>query len=94
MSETQLETYLPERRSGRTLNLSGDDLEKAIEQAISYASAGAQLQRDGQIAPGPPPEFFDPLAIALPTDLEAYRRAKRRPFARVNAPLDNLWRSL
>jgi len=75
----------------RTFSLSGDELGKAIEQAISHAAAGAQLQREGQIAPGPPSEFLDPLAIALPADLEAYRRTKRRPFAQVNTPLDRLW---
>lgn len=77
----------------RTLSLTHEELEKAISQAISYTEAGGQLQRSGQIAPGPTPAFFEPLSIGLPADLDAYRRIKRRPFAQVNSPLDGLWSS-
>jgi hypothetical protein len=85
-------TYLKDEPA-RTLSLSHDELEKAIGEVISFTAAGAQLQRSGQIAPGPAPIFFDALSIAMPADLEVYRRIKRRPFARVNAPLDKLWGS-
>jgi hypothetical protein len=85
-------TYLKDEPA-RTLSLSQDELEKAIGEVISFTAAGAQLQRSGQIAPGPAPIFFDALSIAMPADLEVYRRIKRRPFARVNAPLDKLWGS-
>ena len=65
----------------------------AIEQAISFTAAGVELQRSGRIAPGPQPEFFDFLLVALPSDVEAYRRIKQRPFAQVNGPLAKLWSS-
>src|SRR5690606_38600202 len=76
-----------------TLVLTGDQLAGAMEQAISYATAAADLQRSGRIAPGPEPEFFDPLSIALPADIEAYRRLKQRQFAQANGPLAKLWSS-
>ncbi|TIP11324.1 PD-(D/E)XK nuclease family protein [Mesorhizobium sp.] len=85
-------TYLRDNPA-RSAILAGEELNKAIEQAVSFATSGAQLQRAGTIAPGPPREFFDPLAIALPADVEGYRRTKRRAFAQVNAPLDKLWGS-
>ena len=34
--------------------------------------------------------FFDPLAIALPAELDSYRRVKRRLFAGANSALDKL----
>lgn len=76
-----------------TLRLTGEELENAIEQAIAFTAAGADLQRSGKIAPGPAPVFFDPLTIALPADLDSYRRVKRRSFAQANAALDRLWSS-
>ena len=85
-------TYLKDDPA-RSAILSGEELNKALEQAILFAAAGAELQQVGAIAPGPPREFFDPLAIALPADGEAYRRIKRRAFAQVNSPLDKLWGS-
>lgn len=85
-------TYL-KHEPARTLNLVHDELATAIEQAVSFTAAGAELQRSGQIASGPQPEFFDPLSIALPADLEAYRRIKQRPFAQVSRPLAKLWSS-
>jgi hypothetical protein len=85
-------TYL-RHEPARTLSLVHDELVTAIEQAISFTAAGVELQRSGQIAPGPQPEFFDSISIALPSDLEAYRRIKQRPFAQVNSPLAKLWSS-
>jgi hypothetical protein len=85
-------TYL-KHDPARTLRLTNEDLEKAIDQATEFTAAGVQLQRSGQIAPGPAPEFFDPLGIALPADLESYRRVKRRLFAQANGALDKLWSS-
>ena len=85
-------TYL-RHEPARTLSLAHDELVTAIEQAISFTAAGVELQRSGQIAPGPQPEFFDSISIALPSDLEAYRRIKQRPFAQVNSPLAKLWSS-
>lgn len=85
-------TYL-KHDPARTLSLTNEELEKAIDQAIAFAAAGVQLQRNGQIAPGPAPVFFDPLAIALPAELDSYRRVKRRLFAGVNSALDKLWSS-
>ncbi|RFC65851.1 PD-(D/E)XK nuclease family protein [Mesorhizobium denitrificans] len=85
-------TYL-RNEPARTLSLVHDELAAAIDQAISFSGAGADLQRGGQIAPGPQPEFFDPISIALPADPEAYRRTKQRPFAQVNSPLGKLWSS-
>lgn len=76
-----------------TLVLSDEQLAGAMEQAISYATAAAQLQHSGRIAPGPEPEFFDPLSVALPANVEAYRRLKQRQFAQANEPLAKLWRS-
>lgn len=77
----------------RTLSLTNEELAKAIDQAIAFTAAGVHLQRNGQIAPGPAPVFFDPLSIALPADLDSYRRVKRRLFAQVNGALDKLWSS-
>jgi hypothetical protein len=76
-----------------TRSLTGEELEKAIGQAVSFTAAGARLQRSGETAPGPAPVFFDPLSIALPADADAYRRVKRRSFAQANAALDKLWSS-
>ncbi|WP_247367847.1 PD-(D/E)XK nuclease family protein [Bradyrhizobium sp. 18] len=85
-------TYL-KHDPARTLSLTNEELEKAIDQAVAFTAAGIQLQRNGQIAPGPAPVFFDPLAIALPAELDSYRRVKRRLFAGVNSALDKLWSS-
>lgn len=85
-------TYL-RHEPARTLSLVHDELAIAIEQAISFTAAGVELQRSGRIAPGPQPEFFDSLLVALPSDVEAYRRIKQRPFAQVNGPLAKLWSS-
>jgi hypothetical protein len=85
-------TYL-KHEPARTLSLVHDELTAAIEQAISFTAAGVERQRSGEIAPGPQPEFFDSQSIALPSDLEAYRRIKQRLFAQVNRPLANLWGS-
>ncbi|WP_027053667.1 PD-(D/E)XK nuclease family protein [Mesorhizobium erdmanii] len=85
-------TYL-RHEPARTLNLVHDELVTAIEQAVSFTAAGVELQRSGQIAPGPQPEFFDSISVALPSDLEAYRRIKQRPFAQVNSQLSRLWSS-
>lgn len=85
-------TYL-KHDPARTLSLTNEELEKAIDQAVAFTAAGVQLQRNGQIAPGPAPIFFDPLAIALPAELDSYRRVKRRLFAGANSALDKLWSS-
>lgn len=85
-------TYL-KHDPARTLSLVHDELMTAIDQAISFAAAGVELQRSGQLAPGPQPVFFDSTSVALPSDLEAYRRIKRRLFAQVNSPLSKLWSS-
>ena len=85
-------TYL-RHEPARTLSLVNDELGTAIDQAISFTMAGVERQRSGQIAPGPQPEFFDSNSVALPSDLEAYRRTKQRPFAQVNSPLSKLWGS-
>lgn len=85
-------TYL-RHEPARTLSLLHDELVTAIEQAVSFTAAGVERQRSGQIAPGPQPEFFDSNSVALPADLEAYRRTKQRPFAQVNSPLSRLWSS-
>jgi hypothetical protein len=85
-------TYL-RHEPARTLSLVHDELVTAIEQAISFTAAGVELQRSGQIAPGPQPQFFDSTSVALPSDLEAYRRIKQRPFAQMNSPLSKLWSS-
>jgi hypothetical protein len=85
-------TYL-RHEPARTLSLVHDELGTAIDQAISFTAAGVERQRSGQIAPGPQPEFFDSNAVALPSDLDAYRRTKQRPFAQVNSPLSKLWGS-
>lgn len=85
-------TYL-KHEPARTLSLGHDELVTAIDQAIAFTAAGVELQRSGQIAPGPQPDFFDSASIALPSDLEAYRRIKQRQFARVNNPLSKLWSS-
>ena len=83
-------TYL-KHNPARTLSLTNEELEKAIEKAVTFTAAGARLQRGGEIAPGPAPVFFDPLSIALPADLDSYRRVKRRLFAQANNALDKLW---
>ena len=75
------------------LTLSEDDLGKAIELVAAYAAAGVKIQRDGQTAPGHEPEYPDFLAIGLPADREAYRKAKQRVFATANAALERLWSS-
>lgn len=85
-------TYL-KHEPARTLSLVHDELVTAIDQAISFTAAGVKLQRSGQLAPGPQPEFFDSTSVALPSDLEAYRRIKQRAFAQVNSPLSKLWSS-
>lgn len=85
-------TYL-RHEPARTLSLVHDELVTAIEQAISFTAAGVELQRSGQTAPGPQPQFFDSISVALPSDLEAYRRIKQRPFAQVNSSLSKLWSS-
>lgn len=85
-------TYLKDEPA-RTLGLGHDELAAAIEQAIGFTAAGVALQRSGQIAPGPQPAFFEALSVALPADLEAYRRTKQRQFAQVNNPLVKLWTS-
>ena len=85
-------TYL-RHEPARTLSLVHDELVTAIEQAISFTAAGVELQRSGQIAPGAQPEFFESNSVALPSDLEAYRRIKQRPFAQANSPLAKLWSS-
>ncbi|MFD1940649.1 PD-(D/E)XK nuclease family protein [Paradevosia shaoguanensis] len=85
-------TYL-KHEPARTLSLVHDELVAAIEQAVSFTAAGAELQRTGRIAPGPQPEFFDSTSVALPSDLEAYRRIKQRPFAQANGPIAKLWSS-
>jgi len=85
-------TYL-KHDPARTLGLVNEELEKAIDQAVAFTAAGVHLQRNGQIAPGPAPVFFDPLAVALPADIDSYRRVKRRLFAQVNSALDKLWSS-
>lgn len=85
-------TYL-RHEPARTLSLVHDELAAAVEEAITFTAAGVELQKTGQIAPGPQPEFFDPISIALPSDLDVYRRTKQRPFARVNSPLSKLWSS-
>ncbi|MBR1041186.1 PD-(D/E)XK nuclease family protein [Bradyrhizobium viridifuturi] len=85
-------TYL-ERDPARTLRLMNEELENAIDHAVAFTAAGVHLQRSGQIAPGPAPVFFDPLSIALPADVDTYRRVKRRLFAQANAALDKLWSS-
>lgn len=85
-------TYL-KHDPARTLRLMSEELENAIDQAVAFTAAGVHLQRSGQIAPGPAPVFFDPLSIALPTDVDTYRRVKRRVFAQANAALDKLWSS-
>jgi hypothetical protein len=85
-------TYL-KHDPARTLSLADEELTKAIDQAIAFTAAGVHLQRNGQIAPGPAPIFFDPLAVALPADLDSYRRVKRRLFAQANSALDKLWSS-
>jgi PD-(D/E)XK nuclease superfamily len=85
-------TYL-RHEPARTLSLGHDELVAAIEQAVSFTAAGVERQRSGQIAPGPQPEFFDPISVAFPSDLDAYRRIKQRPFAQVNSPLSKLWGS-
>lgn len=85
-------TYL-KHDPARTLSLTNEELEKAIDQAVAFTAAGARLQRSGEIAPGPAPVFFDPLFIALPADLDSYRRVKRRLFAQANGALDKLWSS-
>ncbi|WP_204276620.1 hypothetical protein, partial [Klebsiella aerogenes] len=56
-------TYL-KHDPARTLSLTNEELEKAIDQAVAFTAAGARLQRSGEIAPGPAPVFFDPLSIA------------------------------
>lgn len=85
-------TYL-QHEPAHTLGLVHDELATAIERAMSFVTAGVELQRGGAIAPGPRPEFFDSNSVALPSDLEAYRRIKQRPFARANSPLSRLWSS-
>ncbi|UPT89807.1 PD-(D/E)XK nuclease family protein [Bradyrhizobium barranii subsp. apii] len=85
-------TYL-KHDPARTLSLANEELEKAIDLAAAFTAAGVHLQRNGQIAPGPAPVFFDPLAVALPADLDSYRRVKRRLFAQANSALDKLWSS-
>jgi PD-(D/E)XK nuclease superfamily protein len=85
-------TYL-KHDPARTLSLADEELTKAIDQAIAFTAAGVHLQRNGQIAPGPAPVFFDPLTVALPADLDSYRRVKRRLFAQANSALDKLWSS-
>jgi hypothetical protein len=85
-------TYL-KHDPARTLSLTNEELAKAIDQAVAFTAAGVHLQRNGQIAPGPAPAFFDPVSIALPADLDSYRRVKRRLFAQVNGALDKLWSS-
>lgn len=85
-------TYL-KHDPARTLSLANEELDKAIDLAAAFTAAGVHLQRNGQIAPGPAPVFFDPLAVALPADLDSYRRVKRRLFAQANSALDKLWSS-
>ena len=85
-------TYL-KHDPARTLSLADDELTKAIDQAIAFTAAGVHLQRNGRIAPGPAPVFFDPLTVALPADPDSYRRVKRRLFAQANSALDKLWSS-
>ncbi|MBX4938030.1 PD-(D/E)XK nuclease family protein [Rhizobium binae] len=85
-------TYL-RHEPARTLSLVQDELAAAIEEAITFTAAAVELQKTGQIALGPQPEFFDPISIALPSDLDVYRRTKQRPFAQVNSPLSKLWSS-
>jgi hypothetical protein len=85
-------TYL-KHDPARTLSLANEELEKAIDLAAAFTAAGVHLQRNGQIAPGPAPVFFDPLTVALPADLDSYRRVKRRLFAQANSALDKLWSS-
>jgi len=85
-------TYL-KHDPARTLSLTNEELEKAIEQAVGFTDAGARLQRSGEIAPGSAPAFFDSLSVALPADLDSYRRVKRRSFAQANGALDKLWSS-
>ncbi len=51
-------TYL-KHDPARTLSLTNEELEKAIEQAVAFTDAGARLQRSGEIAPGSAPVFFD-----------------------------------
>ncbi|TYK97083.1 PD-(D/E)XK nuclease family protein, partial [Streptococcus dysgalactiae] len=70
-------TYL-KHDPARPLSLTNEELEKAIEQAVGFTDAGARLQRSGEIAPGSAPAFFDSLSVALPADLDSYRRVKRR----------------
>lgn len=76
-----------------SLVLADEQLAAAVEQAVSFATAAADLQRSGRIAPGPEPEFFEPLSLGLPADVEAYRRLKQRQFALANSRLASLWSS-
>lgn len=85
-------TYLKDDPA-QTFGLAHDELMSAIDHAVSFTAAGADIQRKGQIALGPPSEFFEPLSLALPSDLEAYRRTKQRQFAQANSPVAKLWSS-
>jgi hypothetical protein len=85
-------TYLAEAPA-RSFGLSDEGLHRAIDAAIGFTAAGAQILRGGMIAPGRPRAFFDQLSLALPADPEAYRRVKQRLFAQANARLDKLWSS-
>lgn len=77
----------------RAFSLSGQTLDRAIDAAIGFASAGETILRGGIIAPGKPRTFFDQLSLALPADNDAYRRTKQRLFAQANARLLKLWSS-
>ena len=59
-------TYL-KHDPARTLSLTNEELEKAIDQAVEFTAAGVRLQRNGQIAPGRA-DILRPLSIALPAE--------------------------
>lgn len=102
---TAVRTLLPEVRTivarliyladePAKFELRGDELDRAITDAIDYLAAAVEILRGGKIAPrGEKDTHYDDMRLALPAERESYFRRKAADFRSANEKLNKLWNS-
>jgi hypothetical protein len=72
--------------------LRGDELDRAITDAVTYLVAAVEILRSGRIAPRWEKDaHYDDMRLALPADRESYLRGKTVEFRAANQSLSKLW---
>jgi hypothetical protein len=77
-----------------SLELSGDDLDRAIADATTYLATAVEILRGGRISPRWEDDAdYDDMRLALPAERESYLRRKAAEFRTTSQKLSRLWSS-